>query len=171
MEVVFMSGYSERGIADRPELAGAYLPKPFSPLALAIKVRGVLGAPRRAGAILVADDDPGIRSFMRDVLAGVGYGILEAENGKEAVWQVETGDVDLVIMDLAMPEQEGIETIQILRRVRPQLKIIAMSGQFAGPLLRAAEQLGARMSLTKPIEANDLLDAVACVMLSHGEPA
>jgi PAS domain S-box-containing protein len=166
MEVVFMSGYSERGIAERADLTGAYLPKPFSPQALAIKVRGVLGAPRRAETILVADDDPGIRSFLRDVLTGVGYGILEAENGKEVVRQVEAADVDLVIMDLAMPEQEGIETIQILRRLRPQLRIIAVSGQFAGPLLQAAEQLGAQMSLTKPIEANDLLDAVARVNAS-----
>jgi DNA-binding NarL/FixJ family response regulator len=74
-----------------------------------------------------------------------------------------------VILDLAMPEQEGIETIQVLRRLRPQLRIIAVSGQFAGFLLRAAEQLGAQMSLAKPIEANDLLDAVARVMVGHKE--
>jgi CheY-like chemotaxis protein len=169
MEVVFMSGYSERAIADRLDLTGRYLAKPFSPDELASKVRGVLGAPRRAGTILVADDEPGVRSFLRDVLAGVGYDILEAEDGKEAVRKVETTQVDLVILDLAMPEQEGIETIQVLRRLRPQLRIIAVSGQFAGFLLRAAEQLGAQMSLAKPIEANDLLDAVARVMVGHKE--
>jgi CheY-like chemotaxis protein len=165
MEVVFMSGYSERAIADRLELAGTYLPKPFSPEALATKVREVLGSPRPAGAILVVDDELGIRKLVRNVLAGVGYHVLEAENGREAAQQLETSEVDLAIMDLAMPEQEGIETIRTLRQVRPELKIIAMSGVFAGPLLRAAELLGAQASLAKPFQPDELLDAVARAMV------
>jgi DNA-binding NarL/FixJ family response regulator len=63
-----------------------------------------------------------------------------------------------------MPGQEGIETIQILRRNRPELKIIAMSGQFTGAGLRAAEALGANASLSKPIQPGDLLKTVARVM-------
>ena len=96
-------------------------------------MRSVLGPPRPAGTILVVDDEPEIRNFLRKLLTGVSYQVLEAENGKEAVRQTETSKVDLVIMDLAMPEQEGIETIQALRRTLPQVKIIAISGQFAGP--------------------------------------
>ena len=64
-----------------------------------------------------------------------------------------------------MPEQEGIETIRALHQVRPRLKIIAISGQFAGPLLRAAELFGAQASLAKPIQPEDLLGAVARVMV------
>jgi CheY-like chemotaxis protein len=165
MKVVFISGYSERVVTEGLEFEGSYLAKPFSPEALATKVRSVLGAPRPAGTILVVDDEPGIRNLLRKVLTGVSYHVLEAENGKEAVRQVETSEVDLVIMDLAMPEQEGIETIQILRRVRPRLKIIAMSGVFAGPLLCAAEHLGAQASLGKPIQQDELLAAVARVMV------
>jgi two-component system cell cycle sensor histidine kinase/response regulator CckA len=164
MEVVFMSGYSERAITDRLKLGGAYIQKPFSLEALAAKVRKVLGSPRPAGIILVVDDEPGIRKLLRNVLSGVSYLVLEAENGKEAVRKVEASEVDLVITDLAMPEQEGIETIQALRRVRPQLKIIAMSGVFTGTLLRAAERLGAQASLAKPINPDELLDTVARVM-------
>jgi PAS domain S-box-containing protein len=164
MVVVFMSGYSERAIADRLELAGTYLPKPFSPEALATKVRSVLGSPRPAGAILVVDDEPGVRKVLRNVLAGVGYEVLEAETGKEAEQQTEACGIDLAIIDLAMPEQDGIETIRTLRRMRPQLKIIAMSGVFAGPLLHAAELLGAQASLAKPIRPDELLEAVARVM-------
>ena len=167
MEAIFMSGYSERAITDRRtlELAGVYLPKPFSPEALAAKVRGVLGAPRSAATILVVDDEPGIRNFLQKVLTSVGYRVLGAENGKEAVQQVDTSEIDLVIMDLAMQEQDGIETIQILRQVRPRLKIIAMSGVFAGPLLDAAQLLGAQASLAKPIQPDELLAAVARVMI------
>jgi hypothetical protein len=160
-----MSGYSERAVTDRLELTGSYLQKPFSPDALAEKVRVVLGSPRPAGTILVVDDEPEVRSFLRKVLTGVSYQVLEAGNGKEAVRQIETAEVDLVIMDLAMPEQEGIETIRTLHRVRPRLKIIAISGQFAGPLLRAAEAFGAQASLAKPIQPDELLNAVARVMV------
>jgi PAS domain S-box-containing protein len=163
MAVVFMSGYSERAIADRLELAGDYLPKPFTPEALAGKVRGVLGSPLRASTILVVDDEAGVRNFLRKVLTGVSYNVLEAENGKQAVNQIETSEVDLLIIDLAMPEQEGIETIRILRQVRPGLRIIAMSGEFAGQL-RVAEYLGAQASLSKPIRPDELLEAVARLM-------
>jgi PAS domain S-box-containing protein len=164
MAALFMSGHAERAIAGGLESAGAYLPKPFSPQALAIKVRDALGAPRPAGAILVVDDEPGVRGFLRRVLTGAGYRVLEAQNGKEAMQRVGASEIDLAIMDLAMPEQEGIETIRALRRVRPPLKIIAMSGAFAGTLLHVAELLGAQASLAKPIQPDELLEAVARLM-------
>jgi two-component system cell cycle sensor histidine kinase/response regulator CckA len=167
MEIIFMSGYSERALIDRQVLdaAGAYLAKPFSPQALAVKVRDVLGAVRPAGTIVIADDEPGVRSFLRKILTGAGYRVLEAKDGIEAVQHVQTSNVDLLITDLAMPGQEGIETIQVLRREQPQLKIIAMSGQFAGPILRMAETLGAHASLAKPIQPGELLGTVRRVMV------
>jgi len=72
------------------------------------------------------DEEPGVRKLLRNVLAGAGYHVFEADDGREAVRQVESSEIDLVIMDLAMPVQDGIETIQALRRVRPRLRIIAM---------------------------------------------
>jgi CheY-like chemotaxis protein len=169
MEVLFISGYSERAITDRQELAGSYLQKPFSPEALAGKVRGVLGSPRPSGTILVVDDEPEVRSFLRKVLAGVSYQVLEAEDGMAAAKQIETTEVDLVIMDLALPGQGGIETIRALHQVRPRLKIIAISGQFAGSRLHAAELLGAQASLAKPIHPDELLSAVARVMVGSSD--
>ncbi len=81
MEVVFMSGYMENGTVQPGALeAGAgFLAKPFSPDALATKVREVLGPPRSAGKVLVVDDEAGIRSFLRMVLVSVGYEVLEAD--------------------------------------------------------------------------------------------
>ena len=70
----------------------------------------------------------------------------------------------MMITDLAMPEQEGIETINLLRRQRPRLKIIAISGQFGADLLHTAELLGADATLAKPIQPETLLDTVALVM-------
>ena len=91
--------------------------------------------------------------------------MLEAQNGREAVRQIDPSDeVDLMIGDLAMLEQEGIETIKRPHRIRPGLKIIAMSGQFAGLRLPAAERPGAQASITKPIQPDELLDVVARLM-------
>jgi CheY-like chemotaxis protein len=164
MAVLFMSGYSERAMLG--QLEGAYLAKPFSPETLAVKVREVLGPPRLAETILVADDEPGIRSMLRQILTGVGYRVLEAKDGKEAGEQIESREVDLLIADLAMPEQEGIETIMNLHRSRPQLKIIAMCGQFAGTLLESTEPLGAIATISKPIQPDVLLEAVARALVA-----
>ncbi len=166
METIYMSGYSERAGLDRQmlESAGAYLAKPFSPEALAVKVRELLGSPRGARTILVADDEPGMRRFLRKVLEGAGYQVLEAKDGKEAVRQIEASTVDLLITDLAMPEQEGVETIMGVRRTNPLLKIIAMSGVFPTALLKAVSRLGAHATLIKPIQADELLETVARLM-------
>jgi CheY-like chemotaxis protein len=163
MEVIFMRSSSERALTDRLGLPASYLSHRLSPDPLAARVRGVLGLPHSLGTILVADDEPDIRKFLREVLNSVGYEVFEAENGKEVIHQVEGSQIDLVILDLAMPVQEGIETIQNLRRIRPQLKIIAISGRFER-LLRAAKSLGAQMSLPKPVQRDELLDAVAQVL-------
>jgi two-component system KDP operon response regulator KdpE len=120
-------------------------------------------ADRVRRTVLIVDDEPGIRNFLRDALTAAGYEVLEAENGKEAVKQVAASNVDLVIMDLAMPKQDGLETIPLLHHLQPQLRIIVMSGKFADEL-HVAELLGANASLAKPIQKDELLEAIARVM-------
>ncbi|HXB75357.1 MAG TPA: response regulator [Candidatus Acidoferrales bacterium] len=177
MSVVFMSGDSDRGVGDQgtgdqgtgdqgiPDVGVSYLSKPFSPETLAGKVREALGAPRPAGTILVVDDEPEIRDLLGEILAGAGYRAVQATDGKDALKRLDTADVDLVITDLAMPEQDGLETIRILHKTRPRLKIIAISGKFDAGFLRAAELLGAHASLAKPIRPDALLDTVRRVMV------
>jgi len=75
--------------------------------------------------------------------------------------------VDLVITDLVMPEQEGLETIQALRQDVPGTGIIAISGAFGGQFLQVAKALGADAILTKPIRAELLLNRVAEVLKSR----
>lgn len=69
---------------------------------------------------------------------------------------------DLIITDLVMPKQEGIETIRLLRRDHPEVevKVIAMSGAFGGDYLRIAQYLGASKTLAKPVHADALLRTV-----------
>jgi CheY-like chemotaxis protein len=110
--------------------------------------------------VLVVDDDPGVRDVIRSMLEASGYSVLLAENGKEAMRLLKTERADLILTDLVMPEQEGIETIKALRREYPDLKVIAMSGAFGGDYLRIAAYLGAHATLAKPIQMETLLRLV-----------
>jgi CheY-like chemotaxis protein len=120
--------------------------------------------PDGAARILVADDETGVRAFLRAALEDGGYQVTEAADGKEALRQARAGQVDLVITDLVMPGQEGIETIQALRRDVPGVGIIAISGAFGGEFLKTAQMLGAGAVLSKPVDAKLLLARVAEVL-------
>ncbi len=113
--------------------------------------------------IVIADDYPAVRSWIGDVLQAGGHSveIREAANGAEALRLIREGGVDLLITDLLMPETEGIETIQTLRREAPNVAILAISGSLHSEYLQAARVLGADATLRKPLTAEDLLAAVA----------
>jgi PAS domain S-box-containing protein len=167
MKVVYMSGYTANAIVEHGVLEPGieYLQKPVSPDALAAKVRGMLGPPRAAGTVLVVDDEAGIRGLVRGILQSAGYEVLEAEDGQQAMKQAERPGVDLVITDVVMPEQEGIETIQLLRKRRPNLKIIVMSGAaMGGVYLDMAKKLGAHAVLAKPVQPDQLLETVRRIL-------
>jgi hypothetical protein len=100
-------------------------------------------------------------------LQDAGYEVLEAANGKEALKKARAGRVDLLITDLVMPEQEGIETIRAFRKDAPGIPIIAISGAFGGRFLGMARALGAQAVLSKPVSAGLLLSKVAEVLKSR----
>ena len=166
MEVVFMSGYMENETVHPHALkAGAnFLAKPFSPDALATKVREVLGPPRSAGMILVIDGDDDTRSFMQAVLGSVGFAVLEADGVAQAQRHLDGEDVNLVLVDLGQSGQQQLEMIRTFQRRRPNLKVIAMSATFGDEFLRSAEALGARATLAKPIRADQLLETIRRTM-------
>ena len=104
--------------------------------------------------ILVVDDDPDIRGVIREFLEPEGYDLRLAANGREAFRILGLEKVDLVLTDLVMPDREGIEMIQEIRRRFPTVKTVAMSGAVFGPYLRAAELLGANATLSKPLNSS-----------------
>ncbi|NLX18924.1 MAG: response regulator [Desulfobulbus sp.] len=114
--------------------------------------------------ILVIDDDDQMRTLLRQVMELAGYEVIEAENGREGMQKHLRQPADLVITDLIMPEQEGLETITSLKKEYPAIKIIAISGGGRiGPeaYLPAARELGADRVFTKPFDdVRDLVEAV-----------
>ncbi len=113
--------------------------------------------------ILIVDDDPEVRSVFRRILERDGHSITEAENGKRGSELYQAGDFDLVLMDLVMPEQEGLESIQKIRAADPHARIIAISGggqDLGFEYLRMARAFGALDALQKPVRAAELSGAV-----------
>jgi CheY-like chemotaxis protein len=124
--------------------------------------------------ILVIDDDFSVRRCIRDMLVQAGYSVLEAENGIVGLGKFRHNKVDLVIIDLFMPEKEGIETIIELRKDFPDLKILAISGGIPGygpdHFLNIAQKLGADSSLDKPFTMQQLLSTVKRLLLPSSNP-
>jgi CheY-like chemotaxis protein len=115
-------------------------------------------------SVLVVDDEDQLRQLIREILEQAGYQVTEARDGKEALIQYRLAPADVVIMDILMPEQDGLETTATLRREFPNVKIIAITGssEMIGILsfLDVAKMLGAHRALQKPFEMQTLLDTV-----------
>jgi CheY-like chemotaxis protein len=115
--------------------------------------------------ILIVDDTRLMRDSLVDVLSAAGHSVVTADNGAEAVEKVAEDDgFDLIITDIIMPEMDGIEAILEIQTMRPEVKIIAISGGSArlakSQGLDTARRLGAAAVLEKPFEVDALLDAV-----------
>ena len=115
-------------------------------------------------SVLIVDDEEAIRRLIRSTLEQAGYHVQEAADGKQGLSQYRQAPADLVIMDILMPDQDGLESILTLRREFPNAKIMAITGgsDMIGILnfLDVARMLGACRTLQKPFEMQQLLDAV-----------
>jgi len=107
--------------------------------------------------VLVVDDDADFRSLLEDLLKGEGYRIRLASTGAEALEAVETERPDLVMMDVKLPDQDGLAVLKRLKQAHAELEVIVMTA-FGGSstAIKAMEQ-GAYDYVTKPFEIDDLL--------------
>ena len=117
--------------------------------------------------ILVVDDEEDVRRVACAFLEDAGYETAEASNGFEALVVLREKMCDLVLTDLVMPEKEGAETVMELRKLYPDIGIIAMSGVVGAEFyLRAARMLGAGATLLKPFTREELVDSVETLLVS-----
>lgn len=120
--------------------------------------------------ILIIDDEKQIRDMLRILFERFGYAVSGAQNGLEALKIHAQTPADLIVTDIIMPEQEGLETIRKLREQGGDVKIVAISGGGIGgaeSYLSLAAKLGADATFKKPVEHRNLLDAVRKLI---GEP-
>ena len=113
--------------------------------------------------VLIIDDDAPIRDVLRQLLNREGYETVEACDGREGVQYSQAASMDVIILDMLLPEQNGLEVIRELREVDPAVPIIAISGYgHTGPLdfFRVAETCGAQRTFQKPFPLQEMLQAV-----------
>lgn len=113
--------------------------------------------------ILIADDDRDLRTVLARHLASAGYEVLEAADGRACLEALRTTPVDLVIVDIYMPEVDGIAVIAQAHRDFAHMRILAMSGGGTVPqerTLEIAQRLGATRTLSKPFKPDEFMAAV-----------
>ena len=119
-------------------------------------------------SILVVDDDAETRVSFRRTLEDVGYLVSEAANGRDAWKFVVDRFFDLIVLDISMPEEDGIELIRSIRAELPHVKVLAVSEFLGGAFLPALKNLGANACLHKPVEDEVFLPEVCKVLAVHG---
>lgn len=119
-----------------------------------------------AVSILVVDDDAPFRTALSRILRAAGHAVDEAADGAQALRVVEADTPDLLITDLVMPDNDGIELIVAVRKAHPAVRILVISGRWIGDmsLLTMAARLGADATLAKPFSNEQLFETLAQVM-------
>ena len=112
--------------------------------------------------ILIIDDDRTMLSLLNRMLSRKGHEVIEAQDSQQAVGLAQTGKFDLVVVDIFMPDKDGIEVISELRKVNQDIKIIAISGMVQSGVnyLDLAKKLGANKTLVKPFSMEQLENSV-----------
>ena len=111
--------------------------------------------------VLIADDDRSIRTVLTQALGRSGYQVRSTSNAATLWRWVEDGEGDLVITDVVMPDENGLDLIPRIKRIRPELRIIVMSAQSTLMTAVKATQRGAFEYLPKPFDLQELLGVVA----------
>jgi YesN/AraC family two-component response regulator len=114
--------------------------------------------------ILLIDDDPSILMMLKKMLEKEGHTVEVANNGREGLEKIESCSPDLLVTDIVMPEKEGLELIFYLRKKKPGLKIIAISGggrfSYEG-YLTSAKYFGANRVFQKPLDRKEFVQSVS----------
>jgi CheY-like chemotaxis protein len=139
-----------RSVPERGATISMVLPRAADPVA---------SAEGTAPAILVVDDEAPIRALAGAMLEAGGYRVLTADNGEQAMVTLARGGVRLMLVDILMPQKDGLEVIRLARKKYPGLRIIAMSGG-RDDYLAVAKLLGADAVLGKPFTKDLLLETV-----------
>lgn len=110
--------------------------------------------------ILITDDSKLLRKKLRAELEKLDCDVLEAENGKEAIVRDLTEQPDGVILDIVMPEVGGIETLQVIKEINPEIPVIMLSSAGTSQKLKQTLELGALDFIQKPYTSEQIKQAV-----------
>jgi two-component system chemotaxis response regulator CheY len=112
-----------------------------------------------SGPILIVDDDAFVRTLLREMLAGQGHVLREAENGQEAL-EMEGPPPRMVFLDLLMPQMSGMEALARIRDRWPSTPVLVISSMDSERLVEEALEAGAAGYITKPFHPMEIESAV-----------
>jgi DNA-binding response OmpR family regulator len=110
----------------------------------------------QGSSVLIVDDDESIRIILAEVLAKEGYDIAEAETGEEALEMLRQRDFDVVLTDLMMPVTDGMELLTIIRKLKPETRVIMITAFATIESAVEAMRKGASDYIAKPFDAEDV---------------
>lgn len=132
------------------------------------------GPPAKAATILVVDDEQEITDLVGEFLARRGYRIQTASDGKAALAMIQSDPPDLVLLDVYMPQMNGVDVLRHLRApmasAGSSVGIILLTASQDEPLLQEALDLGAFDVLSKPVDLNQVELAVMVKLLLSADP-
>ncbi len=118
-----------------------------------------------ANGILVVDDASFMRMMIKDILSKNGFTIAgEAENGQKGVEKYKELSPDLVIMDITMPEMDGIAAVKEIKKIDPDAKVVMCSAMGQQAMVIEAIQAGAKDFIVKPFQNDRVVEAVKKVL-------
>lgn len=107
--------------------------------------------------LLIVDDEAMIRNLLEKILSKEGYKILTAKDGLEALEVMESSKVDIVISDMKMPRMNGLELLKRIKKERPDIGVVIMTGYGDTYTVKDALLLGADEYITKPFKSYEML--------------
>ena len=113
------------------------------------------------GSILVVDDESEIREGLEILLKGEGYGVASAETGESGLAKLEEHPFDLLLLDVSLPDRNGLDMLKEIRRRDPDLSVVLITAYGSIDMARAAFKSGAMDYITKPWSNDELLAQVA----------
>ncbi|HEX9061054.1 MAG TPA: response regulator [Clostridia bacterium] len=115
--------------------------------------------------VLIVDDAAFMRMMIKDILSKNGYEVVgEAENGARAIEKFKELVPDLVVMDITMPEVDGIQAVKEIKKINNDSKIIMCSAMGQQAMVIESIQAGARDFIVKPFQAERVVEAVKKVL-------
>jgi CheY-like chemotaxis protein len=111
-------------------------------------------------AVLVVDDDPKSLKLVAVKLAQDGYRVITAQSGRDALETIKRERPGLVLLDIMMPDMDGIETLQRIKALDPQIPVAMVTALWDKQEAKKAQEAGAYEYITKPIDTNYLKQAV-----------
>ena len=119
------------------------------------------------GKILIVDDEPEVRMATRDFLVSKGHEVVVAAGGREALQLLGTTPIDVVLLDVAMPDMDGLETLTRIVAAHPSTPVIMVTANADIEITSKILRLGAADYVPKPFDL-DYLDQAVCIQLSAG---